>query len=242
VDSQLQLLIDLQAVDTRIAGLEAEAARLPKQIEAIQAVVATTKKTVDDLKARLDAARKSIRAKEKDLDVSAAKRTKAEARLYEVKTNREYSAALVEIEDIKQEKSGIEEEILALMETQERVALDAREAEVQLRRAETEGQAEEATVREQFRGVEATLAEARAQRAALAKGVPASLLASYDRILKARGGLAIAQALAPANICAGCRMAIRPQAIQELRAQDQLIHCESCGRYLYWREPAGTNA
>ncbi len=233
MDSQLQLLIDLQAVDTRIAGLEAEAARLPKQIEAIQAVVATAKKTVDDLKARLDAARKSIRAKEKDLDVSAAKRTKAEARLYEVKTNREYSAALVEIEDIKQEKSGIEEEILALMETQERVAVDAREAEVQLRRAETEGQAEEATVREQFRGVEATLAEARAQRAALA---------SYDRILKARGGLAIAQALPPTNICAGCRMAIRPQAMQELRAQDQLRMCESCGRYLYWREPASNNA
>jgi predicted nucleic acid-binding Zn-ribbon protein len=237
VDPQLQLLIDLQAVDTRIAGLEAEAARLPKQIEAIQATAAKVQKAVDDLKGRQDAARKSIRAKEKDLDVSAAKRTKAEARLYEVKTNREYSAVLVEIEDIKQEKARIEEEILALMETQERVAIDVRDTEAQLLRVETEGRAEEATIREQLRGVETTLAEARAQRAALAQQVPSSLLGSYDRILKARGGLAIAQAMPPNYICAGCRMAIRPQAMQELRAQDQLLMCESCGRYLYWREP-----
>jgi predicted nucleic acid-binding Zn-ribbon protein len=32
-------------------------------------------------------------------------------------------------------------------------------------------------------------------------------------------------------------MAIRPQALLELRAQNQLITCESCGRYLYWRDP-----
>ena len=241
MDAHLQLLIDLQAVDTRIAGLEAEAARLPKQIEAIHTAVAGAHKTVDDLKARLDAARKSIRAKEKDLDVSAAKRSKAEARLYEVKTNREYSAVLVEIEDIKQEKSRIEEEILAQMETQERVAVDVKDAEAQLARVESKGQAEEATVREQLRGVEATLETVRAQRAAIAKEVPASLLSSYDRILTARGGLAIAQALPPAYICAGCRVSIRPQAMQELRAQDQLLRCESCGRYLYWREPAGNN-
>ena len=240
MDPQLQLLIDLQAVDTRIAGLEAEAARLPRQIETIQATAAKAKGAVEDLKGRGDTARKNIRAKEKDLDVSAAKRAKAEARLYEVKTNREYSAVLVEIEDIKQEKARIEEEILALMETQEHVAIDVREAEAQLRLVETKGRAEEATVREQLRGVEAKLAEARTERAALAAQVPPAQLGSYDRILRARSGLAIAQVLVPANICAGCRMAIRPQAIQELRAQDQLLTCESCGRYLYWRESAAS--
>jgi predicted nucleic acid-binding Zn-ribbon protein len=25
-----------------------------------------------------------------------------------------------------------------------------------------------------------------------------------------------------------------PQRLQELRQQNTLIHCESCGRYLYW--------
>ena len=39
MDAQLQTLIDLQALDTKIAALEAEQARLPGQIEAIQAAV-----------------------------------------------------------------------------------------------------------------------------------------------------------------------------------------------------------
>ena len=119
---QLQTLIDLQGYDTRIAALEAEAARLPKQIEAIQASLAEAQEDAGDPKAKIDAGRKDLRAKEKDLEVVAAKRTKQEARLYEVKTNKEYSAVLLEIEEIKQEKAKIEEEILVLMELQERLA------------------------------------------------------------------------------------------------------------------------
>ena len=105
MDPQLQTLIDLQGYDARIASLEAEAARLPKQIESIQASLAEAKKQMETLKARMDSTRKDLRAKEKDLEVIAAKRAKLEARLYEVKTNKEYSAALLEIEESKQEKA-----------------------------------------------------------------------------------------------------------------------------------------
>jgi len=46
------------------------------------------------------------------------------------------------------------------------------------------------------------------------------VLASYDRILKARGGVAVA-AVSAAAICGGCRVGIRPQAIQELARGDR---------------------
>ncbi len=59
----------------------------------------------------------------------ALKRSKSESRLYEVKTNKEYSAVLLEIEEIKQEKAQIEEQILALMEVGEGIAVDIRGAE-----------------------------------------------------------------------------------------------------------------
>jgi predicted nucleic acid-binding Zn-ribbon protein len=237
VDPQLQLLIDLQTLDTRIAGLEREVARLPKEIDAIHASLNEATAALESAKSRLDATRKNIRAKEKDLDVSAAKRTKADARLYEVKTNKEYSAVLAEIEQIKQEKSRVEEEILALMELGERLAADIRDAGAQLKARETEGRAQEAVVRQKLAAVEAELAEVRAERTSLARQVAPHLLAEYEKLLKARGGLALAQAL-PSQICAGCRMAIRPQAILEVRSQDHLLTCESCGRYLYWRDPA----
>ena len=60
-----------------------------------------------------------------------------------------------------------------------------------------------------------------------------AVLADYDKLLKARGGLALAQVIKP-NFCGGCRMTVTPQRLQELRAQSALLPCESCGRYLYW--------
>ena len=46
MNSELHTLVELQGYDSRIATFDAEAARLPKQIEAIQASLAEAKKTV----------------------------------------------------------------------------------------------------------------------------------------------------------------------------------------------------
>jgi len=235
VDSQLRTLIDLQAVDTRIAALEAEAARLPRQIEALQQALADAKKTVDTLKAKSDQTKKDLRAKEKDLEVVAGKRAKSETRLYEVKTNKEYSAILIEIEDIKQEKARTEEEILALMETQEHLVVDVRDAEARYKTREQQARQDESVVRTKLAAVEAELETVRVEREARARELPRPLLTDYERLLKGCAGLAVA-AVTTAAICGGCRVAIRPQAILELRAATGPLLCESCGRMLYWQE------
>jgi len=235
VNKELTTLIDLQGYDSRIATLEGEAARLPKQIEAIQASLAEAKKTVDAFKTKIDQTRKDLRAKEKDLEVHAAKRAKEEARLYEVKTNKEYSAVLLEIEEVKQIKAKTEEEILGLMEMQERLAVDVKEAESRLKTREEQARQDEGIVRGKLAKVEQDLAVVRAERTTRARELPVGLLASYDRIMKARGGTAVAS-VTPSAICGGCRMSIRPQALLELRNAEGLMTCESCGRYLYWQE------
>ncbi len=232
MDAQLRTLIDLQVVDTRIAGLEADLAKLPAQIAAIHAGVDEARKTVEGVKARLDVARKNQRAREKDLEDNGVKRQKYEGQLYQVKTNKEYSAVLVEIEEVKQEKSRIEEDILILMESQERCIAELKEAETRFKERESDGKSEEATLAEKLRGVEAELAVVRGERASLARHLSPSVLDDYDKILRHRG-LAVAEVTKP-NSCGGCRVTITPQRLQELRQQNALIHCESCGRYLYW--------
>jgi predicted nucleic acid-binding Zn-ribbon protein len=229
------ILIDLQKFDTRIAGLETEAVRLPKQIETIQAALADAQKTLESLKARVDVARKDLRGKEKDLEVTAGKRSKAEGRLYEVKTNKEYSAVLVEIEDIKQEKARTEEEILGLMETQERLAGEIRDATGRLKSREEQARQDEGVVRQKLAKVEEELTTLRAQRDTFARELPTAALAGYERVLRARGGLAVVP-VSPGHVCGGCRMTVRPQALQELRSGSSLMNCENCGRYLYWQD------
>ena len=237
MDAQLLTLIDLQGFDTRLAALEAEAARLPKQIEAIHLALAEAKKTLDAVKLKADTTRKDLRTKEKDLEVVTAKRAKAEGRLWEVKNNTEYSAVLSEIEAIKQEKAKGEEEILGLMELQERLTAEGREAESRLKAREEQAHQEEAVVRKKLGAVEAELAGLRADRHSRAQALPRPLLADYEKILKARSGIAVASVTASA-VCSGCRVSIRPQAIQELKAAQAPMLCENCGRYLYWQEPA----
>ena len=236
MDPQLQTLIELQGYDARISALDTEAARLPKQIESIQNSLAEAKNQVDTIKARLDATRKELRAKEKDLEVISAKRSKLEARLYEVKTNKEYSAALLEIEESKQEKAKTEEEILGLMELQERLNVEIREAETRLKTRQEQANQDEAVVRKKLAAVEQELGGVRGERTTRAKDLPPGLLADYDRLLRARHGVAVA-AVTTSAFCGGCRVSIRPQAIQELRsATTAMMRCESCGRYLYWQE------
>ncbi len=237
MDAQLLTLIDLQGFDTRLAALEAEAAGLPKQIEAIHLALAEAKKTLDAVKLKADTTRKDLRTKEKDLEVVTAKRAKAEGRLWEVKNNTEYSAVLSEIEAIKQEKAKGEEEILGLMELQERLTAEGREAESRLKAREEQARQDEAVVRKKLAAVEAELAGLRTDRQSRAQALPRPLLADYEKILKARSGVAVASVTASA-VCSGCRVSIRPQAIQELKAAQAPMLCENCGRYLYWQEPA----
>jgi predicted nucleic acid-binding Zn-ribbon protein len=236
VNAELHTIIDLQTFDSKIATLEADAARLPKQIEAIQASLAEAKRTVDAFRTKIDQTKKDLRGKEKDLEVHAAKRAKEESRLYEVKTNKEYSAVLLEIEEVKQVKAKTEEEILGLMEMQERLAVDVKEAETRLRTREDQARQDEGVVREKLAVVEKDLAAVRAERDTRARGLPKGLLASYERIAKARNGTAVASVSAATGVCSGCRVSIRPQALMEVKHAEGLMTCESCGRYLYWQE------
>lgn len=232
--SELETLVHLQEFDTRIAGLDAEAGRLPRQIEALHASVAEGRKTLEAGKARSDATRKELRAKEKDLDDISVKRSRSEARLYEVKTNTEYSAVLAEIETIKRQKAQAEEEMLALMERQETLAVDIRDAEARLKAREEQARGEEASLRAKLTAVEGELEVVRTERASLARELPRGVLGDYERIMRARGGVGIVP-VTSVGVCGGCRMTIRPQAVQELRG-GTLLHCESCGRFLYWAE------
>jgi predicted nucleic acid-binding Zn-ribbon protein len=121
------------------------------------------------------------------------------------------------------------------MEMQERLAVDVKEAEARLKTREEQARQDEGVVRAKLAKVEQELGILRAERASRARELPAALLGSYERIVKARGGTAVAPVSA-ASICGGCRMSIRPQALMELRHATGLVTCESCGRYLYWQE------
>jgi uncharacterized protein len=234
MDPSLQRLQELQVLDSRIAGFERKLEAIPARIQGIRDGLQQAKSGVDAIRAKLDGARKDMRTKEKDLEYQGSQRKKLEAKLYEVKTNKEYSAVLAEIEGAKVEKNRIEEEILGLMELQERLGREAVEGDARLRPLEAEARVQEVAAAEELRALEADLEVARTERASVARDVPRDILVQYGRLLKVRGGLAVA--LVGSNgICSGCRVTLTPQRFNEVRQSSQVHVCENCGRFLYYQ-------
>ena len=234
MDSNLQRLQELQVLDSRVAGLERKLEAIPTRIHGIRDGLQQAKASIEAIRAKLDGARKDIRTKEKELEYQAAQRKKLEAKLYEVKTNKEYSAVLAEIESAKDEKDRIEEEILALMELQERLGREVVEGDARLRPQEAEAKVQEAAAAEELRALEVDVEGARSERESVVRDVPRDLLVQYARLLKGRAGLAVA--LVGSNgICSGCRVTLTPQRFNEVRQSSQILVCEICGRFLYYQ-------
>ena len=108
------------------------------------------------------------------------------------------------------------------------------EGEARLRPQEAEAKVQEAAAAEELRALEADLETARSERESVARDVPRDILGQYGRLLKVRGGLAVA--LVGSNgICSGCRVTLTPQRFNEVRQSSQIFVCENCGRFLYYQ-------
>ena len=112
---ELEKLFELQEIDINIFDLEEEIASFPgrkKQME----------KEISDALAKNEAARKEhkklqLERKEKELELEGLETEikKLQARINEVKTNKEYTAILSEIENLKTRRTRSEDLILSVM-------------------------------------------------------------------------------------------------------------------------------
>lgn len=231
----LEELIELQRQDQAIARLEGEARQIPLQIAAREADLASARAAWDQAKAAAAALGKERRERERELEEEAGNQRKKQGRLFEIKTNQEYSAVLKEIELVKEKISGLETRILELMDEQERAAKRAAESEKTFRAAEGE-------FRRYREGREKDLAQLQAQLAGLQKSrkqtaakVDRELYQTYARIMKIREGTAVVPVRDES--CAGCFVALPPQTVNEVRHNDRRITCPHCERILYYAGP-----
>ena len=63
-----------------------------------------------------------------------------------------------------------------------------------------------------------------------------NIISVYDRVMDARGGLAVVPIVGSG--CGGCGAHIPPQTLTEVRANTGIHRCDICGRFLYNQEKA----
>jgi hypothetical protein len=229
----LERLVQLQRLDSEIAELEAVAAAIPDQIRGLEEQWRQAKAALDAATAETDRLQKVRRQRERELEECGAQLKKRQARLFEIKTNQEYSAVLKEIDALKEKVSALEEEILLLLEQIEGSQQAQRQEQERVRAKQAQFDQARHQKEAELREIHDRLSRLRAARKDQAAQIDGSLLQQYLRLLKSRAGLAVAPARN--GSCEGCHVALTPQLYNEVRRNEEILTCERCGRILYWR-------
>ncbi len=233
MDEQLSLLIALQEIDTKLRTMTEEKNRLPAILASLERRRETSKEELDKIREALLAAQKNKRDRDKDLEAGIQKIEKLRSRTSEIKTNKEYTALLKEIEIAEQEDKAIEDEILGLMEKIDAAGAEITSAEKRAVEEEAAIEAERKQHEDEFSKLEKELRTVEQSRQDAASRLGPSVLARYQKLVRAKSGAVVVEARGES--CSGCHMSIPPQVYVNVKKNDSIIGCPHCGRILYFK-------
>lgn len=234
MEAQIKLLIGLQDCDVRIRGIEKKKEEGPVKIQGLVDQLKVLEEKAEEELNRLEAYKRDRRGAEREIEVLEGRIQKSNSKLDNIKSNKEYKAALKEIDDLKREKSLLEDKVLEIMEEIE--GLEARCAAS--RAGKEEFRERVAKDREEIlgelRALEGALEVLEQDRARFREAVDGELLKRYDSLRRQKRGLAVSPVIK--GVCQTCHMGIPPQKFNELIRGDGLMACTNCSRIIYWGE------
>jgi predicted nucleic acid-binding Zn-ribbon protein len=234
MEEQLNLLIRLQDIDGVIRARQEEKRKLPGMLAELERKNELNKAELDRVREALDVAQKGKRDRDRDLEEGGQKVEKLKSRTPDIKTNKEYTALLKEIETVEQENKVIEDDILKLMEKIDAAAAEIRNAESRSAEEAAAIAAERTQLDESMAKLEAELATIERERDELAAQVDPPLLARYQKRYGSLAGKVVVEARRES--CTGCFMSIPPQLFVNVKKNTEIITCPHCSRILYYKE------
>ena len=210
----LKLVIRLQEVDHRLAGLAREIASLPKHIAEIETKLVAHERKLEADRAALVANQKERKQCETGIQAQDQKISHLKDQMREAKTNEQYRAFQNEIEFCQKAIRVTEDRILELMSESEALDKNVKAAQEALKAEKAQVEAEKGEARERTTADQTSAAELKKERAAIAASMTPATYQRYERIRKVavRRGLAVAEAVE--GRCNACNMSLRPQFFQ----------------------------
>ncbi len=234
MNPDLERLVQLQRAESDLKRVEADRETVPRIRGELQEKLAEERGRLDAARSGLESCQRARRQHEQGLQDLEAKRSKYKGQLMDVKTNKEYTAMLVE-----REIRGLEDQILAEMERAEALAAEVKREEALYKAVEEQARRETQALDERDRRLEQEAARLRRERDEVAGTVPEEALALFQRVARLRG---TAVAEARDGMCQLCHMKLRLQMYVELKRNEVIVQCPSCSRILYYEPPVPTVA
>lgn len=241
--AELQQLITLQQLDTNIRRLQKELEARPIRRAEIEKEFDQRAFEIRELENRRDNSRHERSRLELEVAEQRNRAERAERNLMSSRKQEEYTAAIREADAARKQISTLETQILEQLEVLEKseAALLERAQEVATLNSDRNARLKEFD--EEGRAQLERLELDRAEREHLFSSLPKPMSSLYTRIsARIRDGVAVAEARNGA--CMACFMALRPQAMAQVRKGEEVVTCDNCNRILYYAPaesaPAGS--
>jgi uncharacterized protein len=242
VNDTLRNLLALQAVDLRLGEERKRFALFPRKLLDIDALVGAVRAELEKSKAAQVAAVKGRKRYELDVEQWKDRVRKYKDQTSQVKTNEAYKALQHEIESAEGEMAKSEDRLLEEMVSSEEYDQRVKACEKTAKEAEAIAARDRQGIEAEKKASEKEISELESERNRIVKLIPESLLDHYQRIARKHHGVALAEVRD--EKCSACGMRVRPHVLQEMRraANDEMFHCETCTRILFYDEPSASSA
>jgi hypothetical protein len=229
---QLKLLWELQKIDLELKAIKEEKERYPKEIKKLDEKQKIEKERIQKEREKVESLEKTRRQKEGHLNGEQEKIKRAEGRMSEVKTNKEYQALLSEIDAMKGANSRIEEEILQVMDEIDELKKDLSKREKEMGSTLEKIEGERKKLQEKMAQGEEAWNERVERRDVLSKQIESKLVKLYHTLKEKRQGVGVVSV--KNETCQGCFVNVPPQLFIEVQKNNALVRCPHCNRILYW--------
>ena len=221
-------------MDDEIAEHNKLLSEVPLQIDARRAELEQVKKILttsqEEIKTLLDH-RKSI---ESEVQGENDRMAKIKIKLPAVKTNKEYTAILAEVDAVKVKVSELEDKELEIMEVLEDKEKDIPAIEKNCKGENALFQEYKTKKESELKRMAQELEVYIAKREKLMEQVDKVMVQRYEKVARSRGGQAVVSLRE--NICQGCFQQILPQMVINVKVGETILQCASCLCFLYWEE------
>ena len=240
----LETVVTLQETLNHLNDLEQLLSGVPEEMRELHDQYNEGKAEIDRLEAIIDEARSVRRAAEAEVQDCNTKLQTYQEQVNRVRTQREYSAILHEIDLVKEQIRAIEDQALEAMGRQEEAESEIGSLREEFDDVDQRYQVELQKWEAAKPGVAEEAEALRATATSLEEQIPRPSLLLFQRVRDFNNGQAMAAVgevrRARGQVmwhCLACNYNVRPQSIVEIRNNGSLIQCDSCKRLLF-EEPS----
>jgi predicted nucleic acid-binding Zn-ribbon protein len=233
MESVLDLLVRIQNLDDEVEQVESRLDKIPQEIEKLERQIETKSDELKNSETRIQELKKNYKLKEIEIADNEGKITKLNTQTFAVKTNEEYRALLSEVEFLKKRNHEIEDEMIGIMEEEEKIRGSINDIRTETAEYITKSQARIADLQNESVTLKEKKNAARVELENNFSKLPADVKELYNRIAKSRGR---AVCLISDNTCTGCFANLTHQFLNELKKRNRILLCDNCGRILVYND------